>query len=189
MKNSFIKKSLSIIFGLALAFSFNFASAQNAGVNVNGICLQKNDQGQCIRWGSVSIGTNQAGAPGQPGVQGQQQMGQQPPAGAAYSTGNYQRGSNSADLSVVRNLLGQIGGLISMLPPILLGAAVVVFFWNLIKFLTSKEADGKAKGKQFMIWSLVAIFIMVALWGIIAFFGDMIGINPTATVQAPQLPR
>ena len=99
-------------------------------------------------------------------------------------------GANQADLSFFRNLIGGVGGLVTMLPPILLGVAVVVFFFYLIKYLIAGKNDPAEKKKALtsMIYALVAIFIMVTLWGIVAFFGDFIGINPNVQVNAPALP-
>ncbi len=182
-----MKKYISIFSGLLLALSLNTALAQSGGVNVSGICLERNDAGVCIRYGNVSVGTNQVGLPGQQTVQ---QTGQQPVANSAYSAAQYNRTqSQGADLSFIANLLAQVGGIVRMLPPILMGVAVVIFFWFLIQYFISNKPEDRSKNVVGMGYSLAAIFVMVTLWGIIAFFGDAIGINPNVQVNAPQLPR
>lgn len=99
-----------------------------------------------------------------------------------------------ADLSFFKGFLMSAGSIIAMLPPILMGLAVVVFFWYLIQFIINKNKgsgggkDENKKNASGMAYSLLAIFVMVTLWGIIAFFGDAIGINSNVQVTAPTLP-
>ena len=70
-----------------------------------------------------------------------------------------------------------------------MGVAVVAFFWFLIRYFITDAAEDKSKAVKNMGYSLAAIFVMVTLWGIIAFFGDAIGLNPNVQVSAPQLPH
>lgn len=44
--------------------------------------------------------------------------------------------------------------------------AIVIFFWGLIKYLMS-VGEQKAEGLQIMFYGVVAIFVMVSIWGII----------------------
>ena len=59
--------------------------------------------------------------------------------------------------------------------------AVAFFIWGIIKFI--KNADDTAeheKGKQFMVWGIIALLILVSLWGIVRFLlVDTLGISPT----------
>lgn len=70
-------------------------------------------------------------------------------------------------------LVGEIGRIVEMLIPILVGVAVLVFIWGLIRFIAGAGNETKrAEGKKVMIWGIIAIFVMVSLWGIIAFLQD-----------------
>ena len=62
--------------------------------------------------------------------------------------------------------------------PILLGLAVLVFFWGLVKFINHAD-DEKAleEGKQLMVWGMVAIFVMIAFWGIIGWIQSNLGLD------------
>lgn len=65
---------------------------------------------------------------------------------------------------------------------LLITAAFVVFFWGVVIFIWGR-ATGKGdmadlkKGKEFMIWGLVALFIMVSVWGIIKLAQDVLDIK------------
>ncbi|MBP9765849.1 MAG: hypothetical protein KBD12_01275 [Candidatus Pacebacteria bacterium] len=198
-----MKKYIGVISGVIFALSIGIASAQIIGGGVQVTCVRYNTDGSCAQTGT-SVNVQAAGGVGvnvqtggvRPVVSGVPANGvpaNGTPAGnASYQQGKVVRQSgNTADLSFITNLLAQLGGIISLLPPILLGVAVVLFFWFLIRYfiVDADKEEGREKAVKGMGYSLAAIFVMVTLWGIIAFFGDAIGINPTAQVNAPKLPR
>lgn len=185
-----MKKYIGVISGIMFALSIGIASAQITGGGAQVTCLRYNQDGSCAQTGvsvNVQTGGGTGGATG--GVGG--------PVGGAPMGGvpAYQQGAagvrqtQTADLSFIGNLLAQLGGIISLLPKLLLGVAVVLFFWYLIQYFITDGAEDKSKAVKRMGYSLAAIFIMVTLWGLIAFFGNAIGINPNAAPPAPQLPR
>jgi hypothetical protein len=60
--------------------------------------------------------------------------------------------------------------LINTLNPILYGMAFLVFFWGVAKFILNAGNEKElANGRQFMAWGVIALFILVAFWGIIQF--------------------
>ncbi|MSR87565.1 MAG: hypothetical protein EXS69_00085 [Candidatus Zambryskibacteria bacterium] len=64
--------------------------------------------------------------------------------------------------------------------PVLVLLALLVFFKGLVGFI-AKSGDVKSHdaGKSFMIWGLVALFVMVSVFGILKFFSNDLGFrNP-----------
>src|SRR3989344_1841842 len=45
--------------------------------------------------------------------------------------------------------------------------AIVVFFWGLIQYLVNMGGEKKSEGLQIMFYGVIAIFVMVSIWGII----------------------
>ena len=76
-----------------------------------------------------------------------------------------------AALDGTLELVGSFGLMIRTLIPILIGLALVVFFWGIIQYLFT---DAKEKGSKLMFWGIVALFVMVSVWGLIKFLGDEI---------------
>lgn len=74
-----------------------------------------------------------------------------------------------AQLTGVKDLITAVGRLINPLVAILIGVALLAFFWGLAKFVFRVGGDEKAvaEGKRIMLWGLLALFIMVSVWGII----------------------
>lgn len=79
--------------------------------------------------------------------------------------------------------------LIEAIIPVIAGLALLVFFWGLAKFIMNVSGDAKAvaEGKKLMIWGLIAIFIMVSIWGILSFFSGELGFDASLTL--PLLPE
>ncbi len=68
----------------------------------------------------------------------------------------------------LKHTLGTVSGIINAVIPILLAIAVIAFFWGLVMYLLSGEvAEKKSQGIQIMMMGLIAIFVMVSIWGII----------------------
>ncbi|MEI6352698.1 MAG: hypothetical protein WCO35_02055 [Candidatus Nomurabacteria bacterium] len=65
---------------------------------------------------------------------------------------------------------------------VLMTAAFVVFFYGVVMFLIGRVADkgdlkSLEKGKEFMLWGLIALFVMVTAWGIITFVQSTLGLQ------------
>ncbi|PIQ66255.1 MAG: hypothetical protein COV96_02460 [Candidatus Zambryskibacteria bacterium CG11_big_fil_rev_8_21_14_0_20_42_18] len=89
-----------------------------------------------------------------------------------------------AALTGVKDLITSIQGLINPLLSLAVGLALVAFFWGLAKFIFRLGGDEKAveDGKRIMKWGLIALFVMVSVWGIIELIQqDLLGLNSGST--------
>ena len=59
--------------------------------------------------------------------------------------------------------------------------AIVVFFWGLISYLM-QVGEKKSEGLQIMVWGVLAIFVMVSLWGIIRVLQSTFGVQNNAAI-------
>lgn len=51
---------------------------------------------------------------------------------------------------------------------LMFGAAMIVFFWGVIQFIYNADNENKkSEGKQHILWGLIGLFIMVAVYGIL----------------------
>ncbi len=73
-----------------------------------------------------------------------------------------------ASAVTLKHTLGTISGIINAIIPIILALAVLAFFWGLMTYLFSGDStENKGKGINIMIMGIIAIFVMVSIWGII----------------------
>ncbi len=58
--------------------------------------------------------------------------------------------------------------LLDYVVPIIMGLAVVVFLWGILKFITKAGDEGaQTEGKQLMLWGIIALFVMTSVWGLV----------------------
>ena len=94
-----------------------------------------------------------------------------------------------ANLSGLTSLVTQIGNIIRMLIPIMFALAIVYFFWGMIKFIRSAgDPKAAAEGRSIMIYGVIAIAVMVSIYGLVAWLQTNLGIPTTTTVVLPQVP-
>lgn len=77
-----------------------------------------------------------------------------------------------------------VGTIVNTLIPILVGVAILVFFWGLVKYIRSAGGKGHDEGLKIMVAGLVSFFIMVSLYGIVNFAGNALGISQNGTGNA-----
>jgi hypothetical protein len=91
--------------------------------------------------------------------------------------------------NAILGLLNLAQTIVARLVPFAVGLAVVVFFWFLIKFvINSNEPEAKNANLKGMGYSILALFVMVSIWGIIGFLGSVFGINQGGNVPIPGVP-
>ena len=92
--------------------------------------------------------------------------------------------------SGLMNVIGLAQGVVGQLAKLAIGLAILAFFWFLIKFIwkgsdsaTEKEASMKGMGL-----SIVALFVMFSIYGIIGWLGGTVGVNQGGSAPTPCIP-
>jgi hypothetical protein len=94
------------------------------------------------------------------------------------------------NLGNIQNLLNSFRNLVDLALPIVVALALLAFFWGLAKFIfASGDEDKREDGKRIMIWGIIALFVMVSVWGLVRFVGQAFGIDQGGTVNIPTVPR
>lgn len=93
------------------------------------------------------------------------------------------------ELGNINRLMRSIGDLVDLALPIVVGIALLAFFWGLVKYIFAQgNEESKADAKKIMIWGLVALFVMVSVWGLVRFIGNALGIQQGDTIVVPSVP-
>lgn len=88
-------------------------------------------------------------------------------------------------LGPIHALITNVGRIVAALVPILITLALVVFFFGLVRYLWGGSGAKHAAGRNLMIWGLIALFVMVSVWGIIELAQDALGIDAKSGTTIP----
>lgn len=80
-------------------------------------------------------------------------------------------------------------GIIPPLIPVLVGIAVLVFIWGVIKYLTAADDPEKAKeGMKTITWGVIGLFVIISVWGLVAILVNLFGFGSFRTLPKPDAP-
>ncbi|MDO8517744.1 MAG: hypothetical protein Q7S26_00425 [bacterium] len=91
------------------------------------------------------------------------------------------------ELTGINTLVTSSGTIIANLIKVLIGLALVVFFWGLIKYIWGGGKD-TAKGKSIMIAGIIALFVMISIYGIISFAQNALLGGEKTDINIPKFP-
>ena len=82
-----------------------------------------------------------------------------------------------------------VKNLVNLIIPVFFGVAVIYFFWGLVQYLRA-GGDPKAQeqGKSHMLWGIIALAVMVSVYGLINWLVTLSGVNNSFTPTFPQVP-
>jgi len=93
------------------------------------------------------------------------------------------------DLSYLDTLVGEIGGLVAALIPVVIAIGLLFFIWGLVQYIAaSGDEAAKEEGKRKMIWGVIALFVIVAVWGLVEILAGLVGADPGAETELPSVP-
>lgn len=86
-----------------------------------------------------------------------------------------------ASAATILNTLALFNTILNALIGLFITLAIVVFFWGLIRYLF-EAGEEKAKGLSIMFYGVLAIFVMVSIWGIIRLLQSTFSVTSTSPV-------
>lgn len=95
--------------------------------------------------------------------------------------------AQSGNLTPIKNLVVSVGQILNMLIPVLIAAALVVFFWGLVMYIWS-GGKNSAQGRKVMLAGLISLFVMVSVWGIVRLAQSALNVGPDQITNTPFVP-
>ncbi len=87
----------------------------------------------------------------------------------------------------LEGVLETIADLINLATPIVVALALLFFFWGLATYiLKTGEKEARDKARNQMIYGLIALFLMVSVWGIVNVIRDTFDLDDTS-IDVPQV--
>ena len=86
------------------------------------------------------------------------------------------------------NALTTVGTLVSTATPIVVALALLGFFWGLaIYIFNAGDEKKKAEGRSIMIWGILALFVMLSVFGIIGALQSTFQLDNGGTISIPSV--
>lgn len=98
-----------------------------------------------------------------------------------------QNNSSSIGQSLI-NIVLQFKQISTLVYSSLFVVALILFFVGIFRFMLSKEAKAHEDGLKYMGFGVLALFVMVAVWGIVAFISQTLGIGIGGDIMVPRVP-
>lgn len=86
------------------------------------------------------------------------------------------------------DIIDIIDDVVDALLPIAVTAAVLFFFWGLATFIfAAGDPTARERGRSIMIWGVLALFLIVAIWGILQFIANLVGVDTGGELEVPDV--
>lgn len=82
-------------------------------------------------------------------------------------------------------ILCKIAFFISSIIPILITLGVIYFIYGVITYAIAKDEEAKTRGRDVMIYGLIALLVIVSIWGLVAILQNTFGIQGSAKINIP----
>jgi hypothetical protein len=77
----------------------------------------------------------------------------------------------------------------SAIIPLIFSLAFLSFIWGIVQFVINSDDEAKkTKGKQFMLWGIIALTVMVSVWGLVNILGATFNVNGSFLPQVKSKP-
>lgn len=75
---------------------------------------------------------------------------------------------------------GIIGVFNTIIIPVIFALAFVAFIWGVLNyfFFSQGVEEKRAKGRQFVLWGILALVLMLSVWGVVNILLSTLGIAP-----------
>ncbi|PIR69564.1 MAG: hypothetical protein COU47_02305 [Candidatus Niyogibacteria bacterium CG10_big_fil_rev_8_21_14_0_10_46_36] len=92
-----------------------------------------------------------------------------------------------AEAQTINTLLQDISDILNTVIPILMILATLIFLWGIITYITAAGDEEKLKSaRTYIIWGLIGLFVMVAVWGLVQVLLNTFGVGTPGTPLGPQ---
>ena len=97
---------------------------------------------------------------------------------SSNTTGSVQTQQTSG-VTNVNSLFNLFQSFLGRALTLLISLAVVWFIWNVFYYIIAVDEVDKAVAKDKMVWGIVAIFVMISIWGLVAILQNTFRIGPS----------
>ena len=101
-----------------------------------------------------------------------------PVAALAQQTGTF-NSCIGIGLGTIEGIICKIGDILNVVIPVLIVLAVIYFIWGVITYVVGGDEEAKKKGRDKIIFGIIGLAVIVAVWGLVKILTNTFGINTT----------
>ncbi len=90
-------------------------------------------------------------------------------------------------LGTIEGIICKIGDILDIIIPVLVILGVVYFVWGVVMYVISSDEEAKKTGRDRMIYGIIGLVVIVAMWGLVGIVRTTFGLGGGA--QSPDIPR
>lgn len=87
--------------------------------------------------------------------------------------------------TTLQTILCRISLLLNSVVPVLIVLGVVYFIYGVVSYAIAKDEEAKTAGRGAMINGLIALLVIVSIWGLVAILKRTFGITNSSSIQVP----
>lgn len=89
-----------------------------------------------------------------------------------------------------KNILQEFLKLIGILVPIITALALIMLMWSAVQLIRADKDETRTEGRKKVMWGVIALFVLVSVWGIVVVLQGMFfkGNEANSNAQTPKLP-
>jgi hypothetical protein len=119
--------------------------------------------------------------------------GNQAPSGAMSPTGlpdvSWGTGVPSPGTDKISQILSLVSYWLVVIATIIIAIGLITFLWGVVQYITAGSDEAKrGEARNMMIYGIIALFVMVSVWGLVYFLGSIVGIRPGGGTELPGVP-
>jgi hypothetical protein len=85
--------------------------------------------------------------------------------------------------STIYDVIGELNSTVNIILPILFTLSFIAFFWGLSKFILNSSSSAEVeKGRKYMIWGIIALFVLISVRTIIVLIANDLGIGNSSVI-------
>ncbi len=89
----------------------------------------------------------------------------------------------------IDGFLNWLVGLAGRVMPLLILLALVLFLYGIVKrFFWSKDSSDRTEAGKFILWGVVALFVMVSVWGLVNLLRNTFNLDNSNVPVPPSIP-
>jgi len=84
--------------------------------------------------------------------------------------------------AALRDVFNGLGRAVDTAAPVAVALGVLYFFWGLASYIfIPDDPEKREHSRNIMIWAVIALFLVIFVWGLARVLENTLGINPSET--------